>query len=480
MPEEVENFGRNVRFVAKNLYQPKSEDEVLRVLEKHGGDSIRVVGSRHSWSRLLESDAVILDLRQFRDVRVQQAGDQYVATVGAGCRISRLLEELERIADVTLPSIGLIDAQTIAGAISTGTHGSGKHSLSHYVTEVRFATLTKDGTAEIRTVDCENMRDLKAARCSLGAIGVILSVKLQCRANYRIEEHMRRHKSLKDVIDNETNYPLQQFYLVPWLWEFYAQHRREVAEPTSRNAWLFHLYWYWMIDVSMHIGICLLSRWLKRPGLVKTYCRHVAPTLTIENWRVVDQANKMLVMKHELFRHIEIEIFVRDHDLANALAYVEGLLKVCGGDEISESLRRTLSHADAAYLKRLQAMRGTYTHCYPICVRRVLADETLISMASGDGVVYSISFISYQRPNERAAFVRFAQLLAESTAELFNARPHWGKLNPLSGETLKKLYPNWESFQETCNQRDPNAVFRNARLTELLSCGQSQTCEPIT
>jgi len=440
------------------------------VLEKHPGESIRVLGSRHSWSQLLESDAVILDLRQLNDVRLQRDGDDYIATIGAGCTIRRLLEELERIADATLPSIGLIDAQTIAGAISTGTHGSGKHSLSHYVLEVRFATISKDGIVEIRTVDSENMCELKAARCSLGAMGVILSVKLQCRANYRVEEHMRHHTSLEDVLAHESSYPLQQFYFVPWLWEFYVQHRREVAEPTSRNAWLFHLYWFWMIDVSMHLGICLFTRWVKSSRLIKTYFRHIAPTCTIKNWRIVDQASKMLIMKHELFRHIEIEIFVRARELPNALGYVEDLLKVLGGEEVSKSLQSTLRNAEPAYLQRVETLRGTYTHCYPICVRRVLADETQISMASGDEVVYSISFISYQRPTEREAFIRFAELLAESSAELFDSRPHWGKLNPLSRESLKKLYPNWEAFRETCDRYDQNGVFRNVRLTELLGC----------
>jgi FAD/FMN-containing dehydrogenase len=109
---------------------------------------------------------------------------------------------------------GPITEQTIAGAISTGTHGSGRHSLSHYVQSVRVACYnTETGQAEIREFSAGD--ELRAARCSLGLLGVILSVTMQCRQSYHVEEHFREYKEVADVVQAEEEFPLQQFYLVP-------------------------------------------------------------------------------------------------------------------------------------------------------------------------------------------------------------------------------------------------------------------------
>jgi len=124
---------------------------------------------------------------------------------------------LERQSGGTLPSLGLITEQSIAGAVSTGTHGSGKHSLSHYIDEVRAATYDPaTGKPVIRVIS--DGSELRAARCSLGSLGVIVSVGFWCRPQYQIEEHFRRYNGLDEVLAAETDYPLQQFYLIPWLW----------------------------------------------------------------------------------------------------------------------------------------------------------------------------------------------------------------------------------------------------------------------
>ena len=93
-----------------------------------------MVGAKHSWNAGLASDDVSVNLRHFDRVETttDDEGGTW-ATVGGGCPLKVLLQELRVQADVTLPTLGLITEQTIAGAISTGTHGSGRHSLSHYM-----------------------------------------------------------------------------------------------------------------------------------------------------------------------------------------------------------------------------------------------------------------------------------------------------------------------------------------------------------
>jgi xylitol oxidase len=99
----------------------------------------------------------------------------------------------------------------------------------------------------------------------------------------------------------------------------------------------------------------------------------------------------------------------------------------------------------------------------------VLPDDTLISMASGgDEPRYALSFISYARPSQRAGFFQFAQLTAQTLAALYNARPHWGKVCPLSRAELDRLYPRLDMFRELCRQFDPQGAFRNAWMEEVM------------
>jgi len=218
------NFGRNRILQPSAAYTPADEQEVLDILDRHRGQSIRAVGRLHSWSEAILGNGVQLDLRRLNDVQLERDVDQFVATVGAGCQIKRLLKELNR-SGATLPSLGLITVQTIAGAISTGTHGSGRHSMSHYVEEVRIARYD-NSTGQAFIDELSAGEPLLAARCSLGSLGIILSVKIRCRAQYHIQEHFTESRLLADVLDAEASYPIQQFYLIPWRLSYFIQHRR--------------------------------------------------------------------------------------------------------------------------------------------------------------------------------------------------------------------------------------------------------------
>jgi hypothetical protein len=114
-----------------------------------------------------------------------------------------------------------------------------------------------------------------------------------------------------------------------------------------------------------------------------------------------------------------------------------------------------------------EALRGQYVHHYPICVRKVLPDDTLLSMASGNQPRYAISLISYAAPQRREGFFRAMELLANAMAELFQARPHWGKHCPLNAARWRTLYPRWDEFRQMLLERDPQHAFANDWLADL-------------
>ena len=262
------NFGRNVRLTPKTAYAPKNEQEVLAILDANRGRRIRCIGRLHSWSRVIESDDVLLDLRHLDRVEPNSDPSQPSVEVGAGCQVKQILSRLESERGWTLPSVGFITEQTVAGAISTGTHGSGRNSLSHYVLSVRIARYSPvSGQAVIDEID--DGEELRAARCSLGCLGVIVSVNMQCRPLYAVEELFREYRCLADVIEAEREFPLQQFYLVPWRWTYFAQHRRETKLPRSKLASLYHWYRFLVFDVAMHCLILFLVRILRLPSAVR-------------------------------------------------------------------------------------------------------------------------------------------------------------------------------------------------------------------
>lgn len=455
----IRNFGRNLQFTPEYCLAPRSVEELLAILAEHKGKHIRAIGALHSWSEAPREEEVVLDLRHLNSVSVEQRGDETWAIIAAGCRIKHAVAVLDR-QGLSLPTLGLITEQSIAGAAATGTHGSGRHSISHYVDEVTIAHYDPTSGAPTLTLVSEP-GDLRSARCSLGCLGIVVSIGMRCRDQYRVEEHFQLFDQLPPVIAAESEYPLQQFYLMPHVWKYLVQHRRESKSRRSYLAPLYQVYWFLCVDVGLHLNLLLLARVLKVRRLIEFFYRHVALNTVIRNWRVVDKSPRILTMEHELFRHIEIEVFVRSDRLDEALGFVEQLLQYAMGDTELQEEWLTAAHR-LGIADELQRLHGAYVHHYPICVRKVLADDTALSTASSEQLpYYAVSFIAYARPSDRAGFRLFAKVLAELTATMFAARPHWGKFCPVDHETVRQLYPQLEEFQSCCRRFDPAGVFTN-------------------
>ena len=464
----VSNFGGNVVSRPRAVATPRSEAEVLATLQQYRGRNIRALGRLHSWSDAARADDVLLDLRHLSGVEVTSDANGPLAKVGAGCQIKRLLSELARHG-LTMPALGLISEQTIAGATATGTHGSGRHSLSHYLCEIRVAHYDPASSEPVIRVICEG-DELRAARCSLGSLGIVVSVALRPRPAYRIEEWLARHESLDAVLSAESDTPLQQFFVIPWLWTYVVQHRRETARPRSSLAGLYRAYWFLTMDLGLHLVLRFLVQMLASDRLVRWFYRRAALLTVVRGWHVVDDSAATLVMEHELFRHIEIELFVKRGELNAAVGYLRELIEHCAGNAaaITVGTRDKLRAHDLD--RDLDALLSTYVHHYAICIRKVLPDDTLISMTAGDDQPrYALSLISYARPQRRASFFGFALFAARSLAALFGARPHWGKVCPLDAAELSRLFPQLTTFRAIGRQFDPAGVFRNEWISSILN-----------
>ncbi len=214
---EQHNWAGNIRFRPAVFQLPGGERPLARLVKKSNatGMAIRAVGARHSCSPIIETDDVLVSLEKFKKFR-SVSESRHEATVDAGMTVEETGQALFRHG-LAMENTGHIDQQAVGGAISTGTHGAGKHltNLSGQVTAIRLIT----GAGELKTY---NERDhpeiMRALRVSVGALGIFTQITLRVVPAYQIH---RRHyctsvsdcmKHLPELMEENRNFG---FYWYP-------------------------------------------------------------------------------------------------------------------------------------------------------------------------------------------------------------------------------------------------------------------------
>jgi FAD/FMN-containing dehydrogenase len=475
----MHNFGKNVVYEPRHRYTPRTEEEVLAILARHRGGQIRVQGSGHSWSGIVEATDVLVSLAYFSGVTVEEGPVGHVARVGAGATIETILAELRKTT-FSLPTLGAITRQTIAGAAATATHGTGSASLSSFVRTVRVACYDAGGNPVIRTI--RGGDELLAARVSLGCLGAILELTLELVPRFWMHECMKVHDSLESVLAAEAEWPQQQFLVFPYGWRWYAYHRRRVPEPNARA--LRRLRWFRAYDVlvvewGLHslVKAVLGAARLFGTRAVTGFWKQTLPSL-MRSVPVSGSSETILTLHtrhHHTYRHVEMELFVPKEHLPAAVALLQEAIPFFAGLNAGVSATLGAELARAGLLDEYHALQGQYVHHYLIFFRRVLGEETYLAMNEG-GERYSMSLFTFEPERRRGTYYAVCGFLARAFARLYSARPHWGKYNPLTSAEIAPLYPGLERFREIRMAQDPNGVFQNA-YTKVVLGGKSPSNE---
>ena len=173
---------------------PKDEAELADMIKAASGN-VRAVGSGHSFSALVPTDGTIVSLSNLSGGIISHDAETLRAEIWAGTRCADLGAPLKAIGQA-LPNMADIDYQTLAGAISTSTHGTGPRYGSYSTRVIGLRMVTAKG--EVLDVDAQNHPEVfNAARVSLGALGVVTRVKLQNRKAFRLH----RKEWIADVED---------------------------------------------------------------------------------------------------------------------------------------------------------------------------------------------------------------------------------------------------------------------------------------
>jgi FAD/FMN-containing dehydrogenase len=215
--DEFVNWSGSLRFTPRSQVWPANDDAVCAYVRDAAARSrkIRVAGSGHSSAPLVETPDILMSMRDYRGLIDYDLASSR-ATVGAGT-VLHILGQILHGVGLSMQNLGDVDTQTIAGVISTGTHGSGRKLQNISATLVGVRAIT--GSAEIVEWSVEKVPDLiNAARVSMGLLGIFTAVRLQLEPKYRLRrrEYCARTEDclahLDELADAHRNF---DFYWYP-------------------------------------------------------------------------------------------------------------------------------------------------------------------------------------------------------------------------------------------------------------------------
>lgn len=456
---KIQNFGRNFSFTPKFYFEPQTEDEVLNILDEHRFGMVRVIGSGHAWNRGIESEDVFLEIKKLDHIKLE--GD--VVDVGGGVKLKDLLKYLT-YRNLMLPAMGGIMQQSVAGLASTGTHGTGNSSFSHYILSLRVAAYEKTSWGEIKAkvFDYDSGEKLRAARTSMGCMGVILSIKIKCVPRYFIEEKSRLVGSIEEVLENEKDWPLGQTVVVPYSWKFFIFGRRKVEKTSTiekLRASIERYTDFLTVEIMPHVILKFLL-FVNDFRYIISYYKSFLPKMLF-SIRIVNEDFVGLThhtRHHYYFRHVEMEVFIKEKDMVEVFDLIKNIVCYFAG------LENNLSEK---YKNELSGMFGKFVLHYPMFIRKVYPDDTMVSMTSDGETRYAMGFFTYRKEEDRGSYYAFTKSLAPILSRDFGVRIHWGKHFPLTYDRIKDLYPQIEKFKSIADEVDPNGVFRNSFIKNI-------------
>ncbi|MFC4336669.1 D-arabinono-1,4-lactone oxidase [Salininema proteolyticum] len=411
------------------IARPATRDELTALAAEAiaAGRRIRPLGSGHSFSAVGEPVDLAVDLSLLdRVVSVDRETGR--ATVEGGIKMRHLNEALGAHG-LALENMGDIDRQSITGALSTGTHGTGA-GFGGLATQVRAVEILT-GTGEVLRLD-EHDPMLRGAVVSLGALGVILSVTLQCVPAFRLEAveaplPLDEVLSRLDEFCDETDH--FEFYWFPNTDRTLTKRNRRVGDGAAKPPSALHYWWNEsfteniLFSAANRVG----SKWKSKiPAINGLSTKFLSPrTYTDRSHRVFTSPRKVV------FREMEYAL-----PRSEARAAVRELTRWV--DRCEEGVS------------------------FPLEVRFAGADGNWLSTAYERDTVYLAVHQYHRNPHERF----FAG--AEDVFTSFGGRPHWGKMHTRDAGYLAEQYPRHPDFLALRDECDPERVFSNAYLEKVL------------
>jgi L-gulono-1,4-lactone dehydrogenase len=412
------------------IVRPRNREELGEAIAAaaEAGRRVSVAGSGHSFTEAALTDGTMVRIDALAGV-LDADRELGLVRVGGGTVLAELNEELARLG-LAMENLGDIDRQTIAGAISTGTHGTGARLRNISAQVVAMELVLADGGVRELSADADPEL-LRAARVGIGALGAISAVTLRCVPAFVLErvDSPRPREEVLDGFDRsaEANDHFELFTF-PYADSALVLERNRTDEPASPRG-----------RASAFLNDVVLENWAlgaisgagkALPAQIPRFSRLAA--MLASGSSSLDRSDQVFANERRV-RFTEMEYGVPREDGP-------------------EAARRVV-----------EWVRGNrYPVFFPIEMRVTAADDALLSPSHERDTVY-IAVHQYRGMEWRPYFEAVEEIMDD-----YGGRPHWGKRHFQTAETLAPRYPRWDEFRAARDELDSGRAFANEYARRVL------------
>ncbi|MDQ0940205.1 D-arabinono-1,4-lactone oxidase [Streptomyces sp. V1I1] len=424
------NWAGNVTARPVREVSPASAEELAAAVRKAAEDGFKVkaVGTGHSFTAAAATDGVLIRPELLAGIRDIDRTAMTV-TVEAGTTLKRLNAALAR-EGLSLTNMGDIMDQTVAGATSTGTHGTGRESASIAAQIRALELVTADGSV-LTCSEKENPDVFAAARIGLGALGVVSAIAFAVEPVFLLtarEEPMAFDKVTAefDALFAENEH--FEFYWFPHTGNCNTKRNNRSAGPAAPPGQISG----WIEDELLSNGLFQVVNSLGRavPATIPTVAKISSRALSARTY--TDIPYKVFTSPRRV-RFVEMEYALPREATVGALREVKAMIE-----------------------------RSPLRVSFPVEVRTAPADDIALSTASGRESAY-IAVHLYKGTPYQSYFTAVERIM---TAH--GGRPHWGKVHTRDAEYFTEVYPRFGEFTALRDRLDPERLFGNDYLRRVL------------
>jgi len=417
------NWAKNQQCQPERIIQPQTEEDIIRIVQEAvaSGKKIRVVGAGHSWSAIACTDHWMINLDKYNKVlKVDKATRRVV--VQAGMRLNDLNKYLAG-QGLALANLGHISEQSVAGAISTATHGTGiKYgNLSTQVVGIRLVK----ADASVCDLNENDGEIWQAVRVSLGCLGIISTITIQCVDAFLLEENTyplpfeEAMDKMMDLVNSNDHVKFWWFPHVNYVYVF-CQNRTDKQEKRIS----FFERWF----ENSFLAIFLFTSMLKIGMLFP---------------KLIPGINRFIKIIHYKTRHrIERSDWVLTGPFPPVHNEAEYAVPAENTPEIIYKLREMIE------------TQGMYVN-FLVEARFIKADDCLLSPDYQRNSCHIGAYMAGKR-GWKEYLTGFEKIMSN-----YRGRPHWGKEFTIEHAALKNLYPEFETFERIRKDFDKNNLFVN-------------------
>lgn len=417
------NWSGNQSCQPSERWVPRNEDQLIDAI-KGANQTIRAVGSGHSFSGLVPTDETLLSLARLRGVESVNP-DTMEADVWAGTRLSQLGKKLWK-EDMSMINMSDIDTQALGGALATSTHGTGKDlgSISTQISQLRIA----NAAGEIIECNANSNSDLfNAARNNLGSLGIVTKARIKTDKAYHLKEHswmMSKDEGLERAPELRDKHRHYEMYALPhgdYMLGISIDKVDEKDIPTEQPKASGDAYEAFRLLSNVIDYAPFLRSWLVNFG-----AGGVEPeTRYGKSW----------------------EIFGNLRDIRfNEMEYT------VPAEVGPQCLREVL-----ATIKKLNI-----PVVFPIEARYIQGDDVWLSpFYQRDG--FAISCHNFHDKDYKKYFAAIEPIFWK-----YDGRPHWGKIHTLAAKEFAARYDRFDDFKRIRQEMDPDGRFLNDHLRKAL------------